>query len=445
MEAIRDTPSLPTASRQLEIKTSPTDSLLSEPSDVYPSLFCGSSVASSAAATPADTGDVDVIDFASETGAFTGSLASLAEEALDDLTPLAAADTDNTGLDTSPATGKKPTKKRKSWGQVLPEPKTNLPPRKRAKTEDEKEQRRVERVLRNRRAAQSSRERKRLEVEALEIRNRELEEQLARVRKENSMLYEQLTQAQGTSAVISAAATPVTMSQELFSSQNGCLFTAKSESGLGPLLSSATINPVSLSPALHPTPDPSNTLSSVDAQEPSFQDESAKSPRKIKMEALPEEVQIWSLAPEVIAANGPSSSIAAKLDVSPDMTHRPAATLCPDLQCLSGETSQAWTDFSVLPATKPDSFAVECGYLDSPDSSDCDYDYLAGSDAIAAIDGSEFNIDDFINADESNQPSGGESLFDDCCLQAVRPASLCFAAQIAPEDPNLQPHAGASY
>lgn len=25
--------------------------------------------------------------------------------------------------------GKKPTKKRKSWGQVLPEPKTNLPPR----------------------------------------------------------------------------------------------------------------------------------------------------------------------------------------------------------------------------------------------------------------------------------------------------------------------------
>jgi transcriptional activator HAC1 len=41
-------------------------------------------------------------------------------------------------------------KKRKSWGQVLPEPKTNLPPRKRAKTDDEKEQRRIERVKRNR-------------------------------------------------------------------------------------------------------------------------------------------------------------------------------------------------------------------------------------------------------------------------------------------------------
>ncbi|KAL8663365.1 MAG: hypothetical protein Q9202_003884 [Teloschistes flavicans] len=63
---------------------------------------------------------------------------------------------------------KRPVKKRKSWGQELPVPKTNLPPRKRAKTEDEKEQRRIERVLRNRQAAQSSRERKRQEVEKLE-------------------------------------------------------------------------------------------------------------------------------------------------------------------------------------------------------------------------------------------------------------------------------------
>ncbi|KAF2747920.1 hypothetical protein M011DRAFT_485821 [Sporormia fimetaria CBS 119925] len=62
----------------------------------------------------------------------------------------------------------KPVKKRKSWGQVLPEPKTNLPPRKRAKTEDEKEQRRIERVKRNRLAAHNSRERKRQEVELLQ-------------------------------------------------------------------------------------------------------------------------------------------------------------------------------------------------------------------------------------------------------------------------------------
>lgn len=69
----------------------------------------------------------------------------------------------------------KPVKKRKSWGQVLPEPKTSLPPRKRAKTEDEKEQRRIERVKRNRLAAHNSRERKRQEYEVLQHEKDELE------------------------------------------------------------------------------------------------------------------------------------------------------------------------------------------------------------------------------------------------------------------------------
>jgi transcriptional activator HAC1 len=63
----------------------------------------------------------------------------------------------------------KPAKKRKSWGQELPEPKTMLPPRKRAKTEDEKEQRRIERIKRNRAAAHNSRERKRQETETLAV------------------------------------------------------------------------------------------------------------------------------------------------------------------------------------------------------------------------------------------------------------------------------------
>ncbi|SGZ56279.1 CIC11C00000000665 [Sungouiella intermedia] len=43
---------------------------------------------------------------------------------------------------------------------VDPNFKSSLPPRKRAKTEEEKEQRRVERILRNRRAAHASRERR---------------------------------------------------------------------------------------------------------------------------------------------------------------------------------------------------------------------------------------------------------------------------------------------
>ncbi|KAH8433585.1 transcription factor HAC1 [Aspergillus melleus] len=96
---------------------------------------------------------------------------------------------------------KKPAKKRKSWGQELPVPKTNLPPRKRAKTEDEKEQRRIERVLRNRAAAQTSRERKRLEMEKLENEKIQMEQQnqflmqrLSQMEAENNRLNQQVAQ-----------------------------------------------------------------------------------------------------------------------------------------------------------------------------------------------------------------------------------------------------------
>jgi len=180
---------------------------------------------------------------------------------------------------------KKPVKKRKSWGQQLPEPKTNLPPRKRAKTEDEKEQRRVERVLRNRRAAQSSRERKRQEVEALEAekmaieqRNRELEARLAEAEANNLRLLQQLQQAtggkmrvfQGSSAVSSPvaeqlrAATPVTFSQELFSSQEEHQSPISTQS----VSESRTVNPASLSPSLRPAAVPSNASTSDMTQHP---------------------------------------------------------------------------------------------------------------------------------------------------------------------------------
>jgi hypothetical protein len=78
----------------------------------------------------------------------------------------------------SDSSSSKPVKKRKSWGQVLPEPKTNLPPRKRAKTADEKEQRRIERVKRNRLAAHNSRERKRQEVDLLQAKTSALEQRV---------------------------------------------------------------------------------------------------------------------------------------------------------------------------------------------------------------------------------------------------------------------------
>jgi len=101
---------------------------------------------------------------------------------MEDLTSTCPSTPDTSFLDPSAETPRsvesKPVKKRKSWGQVLPEPKTALPPRKRAKTADEKEQRRIERVKRNRLAAHNSRERKRQEVELLQIRNAKLEQRL---------------------------------------------------------------------------------------------------------------------------------------------------------------------------------------------------------------------------------------------------------------------------
>lgn len=73
--------------------------------------------------------------------------------------------------------------------------------RKRAKTDDEKEQRRIERVLRNRAAAQTSRERKRLEMEKLENEKIQMEQQnqfllqrLNQIEAENNRLNKQVAQ-----------------------------------------------------------------------------------------------------------------------------------------------------------------------------------------------------------------------------------------------------------
>ncbi|CAK7228245.1 transcription factor that binds to CRE motif [Sporothrix eucalyptigena] len=419
MEATWDT-LLASAPSQAKVETSPTGSLLSDPTGAFPSLFSGSTVASSTAPTPTDTGVLsmgmfsasgDDIDFASKATAFQSTLTSLVEETSDNppsLVVVGQEDTEET--DSSATPDKKPAKKRKSWGQVLPEPKTNLPPRKRAKTEDEKEQRRVERVLRNRRAAQSSRERKRLEVEALEIRNRELEEQLLKVRRENTMLYERLTQVQGKPAVVSTANAPVTLSQELFSSQNGSF------------LNSATINPVSLSPAIHPVPDTSDLVSTIGDHEKITEDKTGKTEQQTKTEQSSQKQDQPSRS-EPVATNGAGSSATAQLEPSPDMTHRPAATLCPDLQCLSAEVSQAWNvpanSALVLPTVDSDSFALECGYLDSPDSGNSDFNYLVDNDPIVAINGSEFDIDDFLNADGPIQPAGSDFVFGDCGLDTA--------------------------
>lgn len=182
---------------------------------------------------------------------------------------------------------KKPVKKRKSWGQELPIPKTNLPPRKRAKTEDEKEQRRIERVLRNRAAAQTSRERKRLEVEKLENEKKAMEEQntfllkrLSQMEAENNRLSQQIAHLSGDRA---------------------------SSRSTTPLSAISTTSPlVSGSPTF------TQTLFKQEQSEPSFEKIPFASPVSLCLESPEPELS--------------------------DLTQHPAAVLC-DLQCQS-ETSK---------------------------------------------------------------------------------------------------------
>lgn len=278
------------ASPMLKFENSPAESFISTPGESYSSLF--------AVSTPTASNTMNPMEMMTPQSCTEDKYNPSAE---------------TTGLPTipesesspAPTSEKKTTKKRKSWGQVLPEPKTNLPPRKRAKTEDEKEQRRVERVLRNRRAAQSSRERKRLEVEALEQRNKELITALAAVQEMNLKLQRELAHFRETSGVATRSSSPLrdnpALSQQLFSSQDGHeLNAAKATS---PMLKSImlasgnqTVNPASLSPELAPVSDEPELVS----------------------------------APEQPSEDAQASELNSA--TSPDLTQRPAEMLC-DLQC----------------------------------------------------------------------------------------------------------------
>ncbi|KFG85745.1 Transcriptional activator hac1 [Metarhizium anisopliae] len=351
------------ASPVAKFEASPTESFISLPGDNYSPLFAPS--------TPSST--INPIDMMTPQ--------SFSE---DKQTPQLPAIKEESGASPSPedipaSSEKKQTKKRKSWGQVLPEPKTNLPPRKRAKTEDEKEQRRVERVLRNRRAAQSSRERKRLEVEALEHRNKELEAMLTTAKLANFALLEELKQFRRDTGVVTRSSSPLnplrdaplSLSPELFSSQDGHNPLKDTANLVDELINSTvnpTVNPASLSPALSPVPDETQT------------DEASKEAQSSEQD----------------------------LATSPDLTQHPAEMLS-DLQChKSAKVPKSFQDsqtpMSPYLASNTDRYVLESGLLASPSSSTLDDDYLAGDFATGFSGQSTFdpfNIDDFLN-DEAN-------------------------------------------
>lgn len=160
-------------------------------------------------------------------------------------------------------------------------------------------------MLRNRRAAQSSRERKRQEVEALEHRNQQLEAMLKTMQQTNMRLLEELQKARRESGV----ATPlrpngVTLSQELFSSQDKRPPSEQAAS-IDDLFASVqsphtTVNPASLSPALSPVHE-------CEEESPA-----------------------------------PTTPAPFRTATSPDATQHPAAMLCPDLPCRSAEVTPWW-------------------------------------------------------------------------------------------------------
>lgn len=93
--------STPASTPQVKFENSPAESFMSTPGPEMYSLF---STPAPSAMNPLET--------------------VMTPQSVDDMDGLPETD------DTPSADGdKKPTKKRKSWGQVLPEPKTNLPPR----------------------------------------------------------------------------------------------------------------------------------------------------------------------------------------------------------------------------------------------------------------------------------------------------------------------------
>ncbi|KAI1343257.1 hypothetical protein F5Y15DRAFT_229039 [Xylariaceae sp. FL0016] len=269
-------PTGPTSTPQVKFEASPAESLMSAPGDAYPSLF----------------------DTTSTLDPMESVMTPESSFCDDNATASSPAPTDS---------DKKQTKKRKSWGQVLPEPKTNLPPRKRAKTEDEKEQRRVERVLRNRRAAQSSRERKRQEVEALEKRNADLEALLLGQQRQNQMLMDELNKlrrnpggfSRGSSPLDTLQPSPLSLTQPLFGSSQGAQKPGMMSDFVLMPEQDGTVDPASLSPELNPVPDNEPELDTED-----------------KLTTAPEAT-------------------------SSDATQHPAAVLC-DLQCPSVQVPQSW-------------------------------------------------------------------------------------------------------
>ncbi|KAL8740365.1 MAG: hypothetical protein Q9190_006926 [Brigantiaea leucoxantha] len=328
---------------------------------------------------------------------------------------------------------KKPTKKRKSWGQELPTPKTNLPPRKRAKTEDEKEQRRIERVLRNRQAAQSSRERKRQEVEKLEGEKHTIEEQ-------NSLLKERLMAVEHDKfklqQQVQRMAAELTSLRSGFSSRQTSVDSMPADLGAD-LLSQTQIKqegeqryPYS---TLNTPPDsirqcPSTSYSPTPSISSSFSRSSTPSHLGLGFHTL---------------------------NTSPDMTQHPAAMLC-DLQCQSGAVSAVTNQLTTANPSAPNRIipSIQLLYtgLQSPPSSISFFEDGFASADLSDDSANVFSFDSMVDLDacgshglEQNVSENSDDILgnNQRLFQDDETLSANFPRQTAATSPTLQPCLGA--
>jgi len=372
---------------------------MSAPEDAYTSLF--------AATTPSAASTVNPMDMLTPKSYNDDSLLPMIKQ------EEGVASTPSP----SPAPEKKTTKKRKSWGQVLPEPKTNLPPRKRAKTADEKEQRRVERVLRNRRAAQSSRERKRQEVEQLEKRNKDLEAAIQQAEQMNARLMDELAQMRKANGL-------PPLSQELFSPQTTHQPT---ETTVSP---NATVDPMALSPCLSPVPEESEEI---------LQQEPAK-------ETILEQSE--NTSPDLTQRPAVSHVGGGVEDVPVPVTHNLDSANIGLAPATSDDTlfSCGGSEF-LSTSLDTDRYLIESGHLSSPFSSATDEPYLD-------FDTSPFNLDNsfndelyntFINDTDNGITAELQKPTDDAA--AILSDEFRFYElenQVSSENPIQQPLPGAS-
>lgn len=186
---------------------------------------------------------------------------------------------------------------------------TSTASRKRAKTEDEKEQRRIERVLRNRAAAQTSRERKRLEMEKLETEKIRMEQQ-------NQFLLQRLSQMEAENNRLSQQVAQ--LSAEVRGSRSSTPVKAGS-----PVSNTAT----TASPTL------TATLFKQEGEELAMERIPFPTPSTINLDYSP------TLKPSTLA------------EATPDVTQHPAAMLCPsDLQCPSAASKEQESATVVQPS-----------------------------------------------------------------------------------------------